>query len=59
MFAPQLVPQKLLKMNKKKALQNVLSATDLVAHEVTDCRSETVLQKCLLCDNPQKKEYKV
>ena len=31
----------------------------LATHEVTDCRSETVLQKCLLCDNPPKKQYKV
>ena len=59
-FAPQLVHQKSLTMDKKKSLQNVLSAKHLVAtHEVTDCRSEAVLQKYLLRDFPQKKQYKV
>lgn len=57
-FALRLVCQKPLAMIHKKSLRNVFSAQHLVAtHEVTDWRSEVVLQKCLLCDNPPKATY--
>ena len=46
------------KMNKKKSLHNILSARHLVAtNGVTDCNSETVLCKCLFCDDAPKQKF--
>ena len=52
--------QNSLPMNKETSLQNAFSARRVVAaHEVTDSRSEAMLQTRLLCNQLKKNQCKV
>ena len=53
-------PPEIMDNGKIKSLPITLSPQHLFAdHEVENCHSQGVLQKCLLCDDPPQKHHKV